>query len=137
MQGVLSFVSSVTTLASWGLSSKVAAVLQAAVVYCMREKINLRVSHVARTRNDWADKLSRGCAAEPDFWRKFSNDLRGSVDGQHRLRSGPAKEPGFGRQEPAIGAACVHRRFDCGQAHHTLHRPSSALKFGMYLNMCV
>ena len=45
--------------ASEGLAMKepVAAVLQSAAAYCMREKIDLRVSHVAGMRNEWADKL--------------------------------------------------------------------------------
>ena len=73
-----------------GLSLKqpVAAELQAAAVCCMRECINVRVSHVAGSRNEWADMLSRGAAAYPDFWQRLSAKSRRSLDWQQLLRSG-------------------------------------------------
>ncbi|OLQ06360.1 Protein lap1 [Symbiodinium microadriaticum] len=73
--------------AAKGFSMKepVAAVLQAAAVYCMRERINLRVSHVAGSRNEWADMLSRGAAAYPDFWHRLSAHSRRSLDWQQLL----------------------------------------------------
>ena len=76
------------TSKGFSMKEPVAAVLQAAAVYCMREKINLRVSHVAGTRNEWADKLSRGPAAYPAFWRRLAKDLRRSVDWQGLLNLG-------------------------------------------------
>ncbi|CAE7027690.1 unnamed protein product [Symbiodinium sp. CCMP2592] len=68
--------------AAKGFSMKepVAAVLQAAAVFCMRERINLRVSHVAGARNEWADMLSRGAAAYPEFWQRLSMQSRRSLD---------------------------------------------------------
>ena len=76
--------------AAKGFSMKepVAAVLQAAAVYCMRERINLRVSHVAGSRNEWADMLSRGAAAYPDFWHRLSAHSRRSLDWQQLLSAG-------------------------------------------------
>ena len=38
-------------------------VLQASAMVCVREKLNLRVSHVAGVRNVWADALSCGAEA--------------------------------------------------------------------------
>ena len=58
---------------SKGLSLKqpLASVLQAAALLCLQHQVTLRVSHVAGVRNEWADALSRGFAADADFWSQL------------------------------------------------------------------
>ena len=77
-----------TSATGFSMKEPVAGVLQAAAVYCMRERINLRVSHVAGARNTWADMLSRGPDVYPEFWRELSLDSRRSVDWQQLLSAG-------------------------------------------------
>ena len=51
-------------------------VLQASAMVCMRERVNLRVSHVAGVRNVWADALSRGAEAAPEIWEQLRPERR-------------------------------------------------------------
>ena len=63
---------------SKGLSLKqpLASVLQAAALLCLQHQVTLRVSHVAGVRNEWADALSRGFAADADFWSQLQAENR-------------------------------------------------------------
>ena len=58
---------------SKGLSMRrpLSFVLQASAVLCMRERVNLRVSHIAGVRNVWADALSRGQQFAPEIWSQL------------------------------------------------------------------
>ena len=49
------------------LKRPLAAVLQSCALFCSRNRLTLRLSHVAGERNEWADMLSRG--ADNDFWQ--------------------------------------------------------------------
>ena len=58
-----------------GLSLKqpLASVLQSLGLYAARHKLQLRISHVAGSRNEWADVLSRTKASDADFRQAAAN----------------------------------------------------------------
>ena len=51
------------------LKRPLAAVLQSCALFCSRNRLTLRLSHVAGERNEWADMLSRGADKFNDFWQ--------------------------------------------------------------------
>ena len=73
-----------------GLSMKqpLASVLQATALFCMKERLNLRVSHLAGVRNEWADTLSRGSVKDPVFWAQLDPAKRRSLDWRAVLDAG-------------------------------------------------
>ena len=75
---------------SKGLSLKqpLASVLQAAALLCLQHQVTLRVSHVAGVRNEWADALSRGFAADADFWSQLQAEDRNDPKWRDLLCSG-------------------------------------------------
>ena len=46
-------------------------VLQALSFWAIRRGVALKLSHVADVRNSWADALSRGAAADREFWSRL------------------------------------------------------------------
>ena len=46
--------------------------LQSTALFCLKERITLKISHVAGVRNEWADILSRGAMRDPSFWAQLS-----------------------------------------------------------------
>ena len=65
-----------------GLSLKqpLASVLQSLGLYAARHKLQLRISHVAGSRNEWADVLSRGRALDADFFKSLDPDKQLQID---------------------------------------------------------
>ena len=59
------------------MKQPLASVLQATALFCMKERLNLRVSHLAGVRNEWADTLSRGSAKDPVFWGTAGSSEKG------------------------------------------------------------
>ena len=51
------------------LKQPLAAVLQSCALFCSRNRLTLRLSHVAGERSEWADMLSRGADKFNDFWQ--------------------------------------------------------------------
>ena len=58
------------------LKQPLASVLQSLALYAARHKLQLRISHVAGSRNEWADVLSRRRALDADFSRMRSKGSR-------------------------------------------------------------
>jgi len=58
------------------LKRPLAAVLESCALFCSRNRLTLRLSHVAGERNEWADMLSRGADRFNDFWQKLSPQQR-------------------------------------------------------------
>ena len=54
------------------MKQPLASVLQSTALFCLKERITLKISHVAGVRNEWADILSRGAMRDPSFWAQLS-----------------------------------------------------------------
>lgn len=60
----------------WSLVQPLASVLQSTTLFALRARINLRLTHVAGARHDWADALSRGRSQQPEFWQQLRSENR-------------------------------------------------------------
>ena len=54
------------------MKQPLASVLQSTALFCLKERITLKISHVAGVRNEWADILSRGAMRDPSFWAQLA-----------------------------------------------------------------
>ena len=79
----------VVAVSQKGLTMKqpLASVLQAMAVCAAQRGIMLRISHVAGTRNDWADWLSRGTGAA-EFWKTLDPRKRINPDWKRLINLG-------------------------------------------------
>ena len=80
----------VVCLSAKGLSMKepLASILQATAVFCTQEHLNLRISHLAGSRNCWADALSRGASHDAAFWSQLSPARRRRLDWRSIMQAG-------------------------------------------------
>ena len=62
------------------MKQPLASVLQSTALFCLKEQVNLKISHVAGVRNEWADILSRGAMRDPSFWAQLSPSKQLSPD---------------------------------------------------------
>ena len=62
------------------LKQPLASVLQSLALYAARHKLQLRISHVAGSRNEWADVLSRRRALDADFFKSLDPGKQLHID---------------------------------------------------------
>jgi hypothetical protein len=82
------------------MKSPLAEVLQCAGYWSSKWGCSMSVSHVAGSRNDWADVLSRGPSMNPELWKKLNPNLRFQPNihslvlepfKKHSIRDAPSK----------------------------------------------
>ena len=79
------------------LEEPLASVLPSAGLFCAEQGIDLRLTHIAGIRNDWADALSRGSALAPAFWNQLDSGRRVRPDWRRLLDLG--RDPALQREK--------------------------------------